>query len=47
MTWSMGDENDAAERTLVTDAALSEGLVQTYDLQGRVSLSPRIFSTVI
>ena len=43
----MGDENNAAEKTLVTDAALSEGLVQTYDLQERVSLSQRIFSTVI
>lgn len=32
MTWGMGDENDAAERTLVTDAALSEWLVQIYDL---------------
>ena len=39
MTWGMGDENDAAERTLVTDAALSEGLAQTYDLQWSVSLS--------
>lgn len=42
----MGDENDAAKGTLVTDAALSEGLAQIYDLQRRVSNSLRGFSRV-
>lgn len=41
----MGDENDAAEGTLVTDVALSEGLVQTYDLQGWVSLSQSLLQS--
>lgn len=29
----MGDDNGAAQGTLVTDAALSEGLAQRYDSQ--------------
>lgn len=33
MTSSMGDDNGAAQGTLVTDAALSEGLVQRYNAQ--------------
>lgn len=40
MTSSTGDENDAAQGTLVTDAALSEGLAQIYDLQSS-SENPR------
>lgn len=44
MTSSMGDENDAAQGTLLTDAALSEGSAQIYDLQRSVAAQriPRI-----
>lgn len=35
MTSGLGDDNGAAQGTLVTDAALSEGLVQHYDAQRR------------
>lgn len=42
----MGDENDAAEETMVTDVALSEVLAQIHDLQRRVSISQRVFSGV-
>lgn len=38
-TWSMADENDAA------DAALSERLAQTSDLQGKVSLSQNLLQS--
>lgn len=37
MTSGMGDENDAAQGALLTDAALSEGLPQIYDLQRSVA----------
>lgn len=40
------NENDASEGTLITDAAVSGELVQTYDLQGRESLSHRFLSRV-
>lgn len=42
MTSSMGDENDAAQRALVTDVAVLEGLTQIYDLQRSVA-AQRIF----
>jgi hypothetical protein len=46
MTRGMGNENDAAKGTLVTDVSLSVGLAQIYDLQRKVSSSKRVFSRV-